>query len=152
VSLDVDVSTSGVRSPVAAARLADAARAALRAERVRNALVSVALIDRRAIARMNQTHLGHRGPTDVISFSFARASARDPVIGDVYIAPDVARDNAAARGVSVREEMLRLVVHGTLHVLGHDHPEGPTRERSPMWRKQERIVRRLTAQAAERSR
>jgi probable rRNA maturation factor len=152
VSLDVDVSTSGVRSPVAAARLADAARAALRAERVRNALVSVALIDRRAIARMNQRHLGHRGPTDVISFSFARASARDPVIGDVYIAPDVARENAAARGVSVREEMLRLVVHGTLHVLGHDHPEGPTRERSPMWRKQERIVRRLTAQAAERSR
>lgn len=148
----MDVSTSGVRSPVAAARLADAARAALRAERVRSALVSVALIDRRAIARMNQRHFGHRGPTDVISFSFARASARDPVIGDVYIAPDVARENAAARGVSVREEMLRLVVHGTLHVLGHDHPEGPTRERSPMWRKQERIVRRLTAQAAERAR
>jgi probable rRNA maturation factor len=150
VSLDVDVSTSGVRSPVAAARLADAARAALRAERVRNALVSVALIDRRAIARMNRRHLGHRGPTDVISFSFARASARDAVIGDVYIAPDVARENAVARGVPVREEMLRLVVHGTLHVLGHDHPEGATRERSAMWRKQERIVRRLTAKARPR--
>ena len=148
----MDVSASGVRSPVAAARLADAARAALRAERVRNALLSVALIDRRAIARMNQKHIGHRGPTDVISFSFARASARDPVIGDVYIAPDVARENATARGVSVREEMLRLVVHGTLHVLGHDHPDGATRERSAMWRKQERIVRRLTGKAGKRSR
>ena len=146
----MDVSASGVRSPVAAATLADAARAVLRSERVRSALVSVALVDRRAIARMNREHLGHAGTTDVISFSFSRASARDAVIGDIYIAPDVARENAAARGVPVREELLRLVVHGTLHVLGHDHPDGPTRERSPMWRKQERIVRRLTRKGARR--
>ena len=147
MSLDVDVSAAGVRSPVAAARLADAARAALRAEKVRNALVSVALVDRRAIARLNRVHLGHRGPTDVISFSFARASSRDAVIGDIYVAPDVARENAAARGVPLREELIRLVVHGTLHVLGHDHPEGDTRERSAMWKQQERIVRRLTRNA-----
>lgn len=141
----MDVSASGVRSPVAAVRLADAARAVLRAERVRNALVSVALVDRRAIARLNRVHLGHSGATDVISFSFDRASARDAVIGDIYIAPEVARDNAAARGVAVREELLRLVVHGTLHVLGHDHPHGRMRERSPMWRRQEALVRRLSA-------
>lgn len=144
MSLDVDVSTAGVRSPVATPRLADAARAALRAERVRNALVSVALVDRRAITRLNRVHLGHRGPTDVISFSFARASSRDAVIGDIYVAPDVARENAAARGVPLREEIIRLVVHGTLHVLGHEHPEDDTREQSRMWKRQERIVRRLT--------
>ena len=146
----MDVSASGVRSPIAAARLADAARAVLRAERVRNALLSVALVDRRAIARLNRAHLGHRGVTDVISFSFARASARDAVIGDIYIAPEVARENAAARGVPVREELLRLVVHGTLHVLGHDHPEGRMRERSAMWRRQERIVHRLSKRASAR--
>jgi len=140
----VDVSASGVRSPIAAARLAEAARAVLRAEKVRDALLSVALVDRRAIARLNRAHLGHRGATDVISFSFARPSARDAVIGDIYIAPEVARDNAAARGVPVREELLRLVVHGTLHILGHDHPVGDTRERSWMWQRQESILRRLT--------
>jgi probable rRNA maturation factor len=150
VSLDVDVSASGVRSPIAAARLADAARSALRAEKVRNALVSVALVDRRTIARLNRVHLGHRGPTDVISFSFARASERDAVIGDIYVSPDLARENAAARGVPVREELVRLVVHGTLHVLGHDHPEGPTREESSMWKRQERIVRRLTRKGGGR--
>jgi probable rRNA maturation factor len=143
VSLDVDVSTSGVRSPVAAARLADAARAVLRAEKVRNALLSVTLVDRRTIARLNRIHLGHRGATDVISFSFTRASRRDAVVGDVYIAPDVAREHAASRGLSFRQEIVRLVVHGTLHVLGHDHPEGESRERSPMWKRQERLVRRL---------
>ena len=140
----MDVSASGVRSPIAAARLAEAARAVLRAEKVRDALLSVALVDRRAIARLNRAHLGHRGATDVISFSFARPSARDAVIGDIYIAPEVARDNAAARGVHVREELLRLVVHGTLHILGHDHPVGDTRERSWMWQRQESILRRLT--------
>jgi len=143
VSLDVTVSASGVRTPVAAVRLADAARAVLRAEKVRDALVSVTLVDRRAIARLNRRHLGHRGATDVISFSFSRASAADPVVGDIYVAPEVARDNASARGVPVREELLRLVVHGTLHVLGHDHPDDATREQSAMWSRQERILRRL---------
>jgi len=146
----VDVSASGVRSPIGAARLAEAARVVLRAARVRDALISVALVDRRAVARMNRTHLGHRGATDVISFSFSRASKRDPVIGDLYIAPEVARENAAARGVPVREELLRLVVHGTLHVLGYDHPDGPTREKSAMWKRQERIVRRLSARERPR--
>jgi len=150
VSLDVDVSASGVRSPIAGARLAEAARAVLRAERVRNALVSVTLVDRGAVARMNRKHLGHRGATDVISFSFSRASRHDAVIGDVYIAPEIARENAAARGVPVREELLRLVVHGTLHLLGYDHPDGLTRERSAMWKRQERIVRRLTARERPR--
>ncbi|PYO91296.1 MAG: hypothetical protein DMD66_00070, partial [Gemmatimonadetes bacterium] len=44
----------------------------------------------------------------------------------------------------LRTELLRLAVHGTLHVLGYDHPEGPGRTRSAMWRRQERYVRRLT--------
>jgi rRNA maturation RNase YbeY len=59
----------------------------------------------------------------------------------------VARAHARARGVSVREELLRLVVHGTLHILGYDHPESEEREQSVMWRRQERVVRRLVARA-----
>jgi probable rRNA maturation factor len=45
--------------------------------------------------------------------------------------------------VPEREELARLVVHGTLHVLGWDHPETEDRTRSPMWRRQERYVDRL---------
>lgn len=149
MSLDVDVSTNGLRAPVSRPVLADAVRATLRAEGVKHALISIALLDRAAIARMNRKHLSHAGATDVISFGFARATAKDPVVGDVYIAPDVARANAKVRGVSVREELVRLVVHGTLHVLGHDHPESGDRESSDMWRRQETIVRRQMARMAK---
>ncbi|HXT18845.1 MAG TPA: rRNA maturation RNase YbeY [Gemmatimonadaceae bacterium] len=145
MSLDVDVTTNGIRTSVGRVGLADAARAALRAERIGNALLSVTLLDRAGIARMNRRHLDHAGATDVISFGFARATPRDPVIGDIYICPDIARANAKERGVSPREELVRLVVHGTLHVLGYDHPESDDRERSEMWRRQERVVRRLAA-------
>lgn len=143
MSLDVDVATNGVRSPLSRRAVADAARATLRGERVRNALLSITLLDRAAIARLNRRHLGHPGDTDVISFAFTRPSATDPVVGDVYIAPEVGRRNALARRRPIREELTRLVVHGTLHVLGYDHPDGDDREHSDMWKRQELIVRRL---------
>jgi len=142
MSLDVDVTTDGVRSALGRAAIADVARSALRAERVGHALLSITLVSKGAIARLNAKYLGHRGPTDVISFGFRRAADGDPVVGDIYVAPEVARQNARAAGVAVREEIARLVVHGTLHVLGYDHPESDGRETSAMWRRQERIVRR----------
>lgn len=146
MSLAVDIALSGVRVPVSRARLTDVARAAVRADGVRDALISITFVDTREITRLNREHLDHRGPTDVISFGFARASSADPVVGDIYIAPDVARAHARDRGISVREEIIRLVVHGVLHVLGHEHPEDESRERSPMWQRQERLVRRLASQ------
>jgi probable rRNA maturation factor len=144
MSLLVDVSADGVRSPISAARARHAVTMVLGAERVRNALVSVAFVTRRKIAALNRKHVGHAGPTDVISFGLTRRRG-DPVIGDIYIAPEVAREHALARRVGVREEMLRVLVHGALHVLGYDHPDGDdaVRARSAMWRRQERLVRRL---------
>jgi probable rRNA maturation factor len=143
MSLDVDVTTNGVRLPVSRTRISEIAQSVLRGERVRNALVSITLLDPRAIARLNATHLGHRGPTDVISFGFTRATPADPVIGDIYICPSVGRENARMRHEPVRRELTRLVVHGVLHILGYDHPENGSRERSPMWARQEELVARL---------
>ena len=151
MSLAVAVAAEGVRVPVARDRVAEAARAVLRAERVRDAMLSVAFVDRRAIAALNRRHLGHAGPTDVIAFGFAPAADAGPaagVVGDIYIAPEVARENARRHGAAVREEILRLVVHATLHVLGHDHPDGEERTASPMWARQERLVARLLGRPA----
>jgi probable rRNA maturation factor len=154
VSVAVDVAAEGVRVPLALRRVAELASGVLRAERVPAAMLSIAFVTDREIARLNRAHLGHRGPTDVISFGFAptggaagarSASSRSPgpVIGDIYIAPGVARANARAHGAGVREEIARLVVHGTLHVLGYEHPTDDGRAQSAMWRRQEALLARL---------
>jgi len=147
----VDVATDGVRSPVARERVAQLARDVLRAERVRAAELSITFVDVERIAALNWTHLRHRGPTDIITFELPPAVPGAPVEGDIYIAPDVARENAARAGIGVREEIARLVVHGVLHALGHEHPEDASRTTSPMWRRQERLLDRWwSAQEAVR--
>jgi probable rRNA maturation factor len=143
----IHVAVDGVPTPLSRARAQKVVEAVLRAEKVRGALVSVAFVSDRAIATMNAKHLRHRGPTDVISFGFNRPSPKDPVVGDVYIAPAVAARNAKSRKRPVREELVRLLVHGTLHVLGYEHPEGYDRESSAMWRRQEQLVTRLARNA-----
>lgn len=150
MTLVVHVAADDVRIPVSRDRIAAIARRVLEAEGVRNALLSIAFLTDRQMAVLNKRHLGRRGPTDVIAFGFVRPDESSPVIGDIYIAPGVARANALAHGVGVREELARLVVHGTLHVLGHDHPDGEDRTDSPMWRRQERLLARALAAPAPR--
>jgi probable rRNA maturation factor len=147
VSRSVDVTADGVRVAVARRRVASLADRVLRAEGVRHAMLSIAFVSDREMAALNRRHLHHRGPTDVISFGFAPGAKNGPVVGDVYIAPAVARRNARAHGRGVREETMRLVVHGVLHVLGYDHPADDTRYDSAMWRRQERLLRSALAAA-----
>ena len=143
----VQVATEQVRIPVGRGRVERVVVSVLRAERVREAEVSVTFVTNRRMAALNRRHLGHAGATDVISFGFAPVAAGAPVTGDIYIAPAVARRNARAHGAGIREELLRLVVHGTLHVLGHDHPIDDARTTSPMWRRQERLLLRTLRSA-----
>lgn len=125
---------------MSSARVAATAKAVLRAEGVSDALLSITFLSAREMASLNRRHLKHRGPTDVISFAFDRAASPRAVVGDIYICPDIARMNAARARIGVREEIARLVVHGTLHVLGYDHPVGEDRETSRMWQRQENLL------------
>ncbi len=104
----------------------------------RQALVSITFLGRDAMRKLNAEHKGHDRPTDVLSFALAHPAGR--TVGDVYVCPWVARREALNRGIPFRQELVRLVVHGTLHVLGRDHPEGARRTASAMWRRQERYV------------
>jgi probable rRNA maturation factor len=114
--------------------------AVLEAER-RPASISLTFLGRDAMRRMNREYKGHDRPTDVLSFAL---SAPDGLaVGDVYLCAWMARREAKLRRIPVRQELVRLVVHGTLHALGYEHPEGEARERSAMWRRQERYVEAL---------
>ena len=94
--------------------------------------IDVTLVSGVAMRRINRRATGRRGVTDVIAYSLPQPDGS--LLGDVYICPEVAGSD---------EELVRLAVHGTLHVLGYDHPEGSGRTRSRMWRLQERYVQRL---------
>jgi len=138
----VSVQADGVRVPVAADRLVELSRNVLRALKVPRCMISVTFVASRASAALNRQHLGHRGPTDVITFALG-ADPAGTVIADIYICLDVARLQAKEFGVGIREEIARLVVHGMLHACGWEHPEGAERMTSPMWRRQEQLLHRF---------
>lgn len=139
------VSVSGVRLGVAQHLVRRSVRAVLDGEGAGPASVSVAFVSGQRMRGLNRRHFGRDRSTDVIAFGL-RHDGR--TVGDIYVSPTAARRGARTAGVPVREEIVRLVVHGTLHALGHDHPDGPRRTRSLMWQRQERYVRRVLAGAA----
>jgi probable rRNA maturation factor len=118
-------------------------------ERAPRTRVELTLLDAPAMRRLNRRALGRRALTDVIAFALPQADGS--LLGDVYVCPAAAAQFLERQRNGVRrdhvanlaEELIRLVVHGTLHVLGYDHSDGPGRMRSAMWRTQERYVRRL---------
>lgn len=134
----IDVDTGRQRLSLATDSVRALAGFVLERERVPSALLSIAFVSRRTIASLNRRHLGHRGGTDVITFVLDRPTPSNPIVGDIYVAPEVVREQAKRWRRPVREELARVVVHGVLHAIGHDHPEDDGRERSVMWKRQER--------------
>lgn len=118
----------------------DAVRLVLRSEH-RTATVAVTFLNPRRMRQLNAEYKHHDCPTDVLSFALPLPDGT--LAGDIYVCPWVAAREAHSRGISVREELVRLVVHGALHVLGYDHPDGDSRTVSDMWRRQERYVKGL---------
>jgi probable rRNA maturation factor len=91
-----------------------------------DAELSVALADDEEIAALNARFRDKPGPTDVLSFSLlegAHAARRGALLGDVVMGVEVAARQAARGGRSLDEELARLLIHGVLHLLGHDHEQ-----------------------------
>lgn len=82
-------------------------------------LVSVALTDDDTVADLNLRFRGKPGPTNVLSFP-APESAQ-PFLGDVILAFGVCAREAAEQRKSLSAHLQHLVVHGVLHLQGHDH-------------------------------
>lgn len=146
------------------APLAELLRAVLHGEGVPpTAEVNLLLVDEATIAEMNEAHLGGRGPTDVLSFPIdgptlglgPDGSGPGPtppehvLVGDVVVCPEVAQRNAEQHGTSLHDELRLLVVHGGLHLLGHDHTNHAGAE--AMRQREQRYAGRAgaTAPAAE---
>jgi len=114
--------------------VADVRRAAARL--LRGKSVSIAFVTDAAIRKINRRFLGHDYATDVISFPLG-----SDLLGELVISAPYARAEARRRRISEREELLRYVVHGILHLLGYD--DRTPAEKRRMWARQERELRRV---------
>jgi len=105
--------------------------------------LTIVLADDARLQELNRDYLGIDAPTDVYSFP---ASETDPetgarYIGDILISIPRAESQAAAAGHPLESEVQLLVVHGVLHLLGHDHAEPEEKRR--MWQAQAEILESL---------
>ena len=107
-------------------RLRARAEAVLRALDREEAELSVALLDDPEMAALNAEYRGAERPTDVLSFSLTEGEHtgfRGGLLGDVVIGLAVAERQAREQRVPLDDELARLLIHGVLHLLGHDHEE-----------------------------
>jgi probable rRNA maturation factor len=108
--------------------------------------LSVVLTGDSEIAELNQKYLNREGPTNVIAFpqqEGALAGLTPGLMGDVVVSLDTARREADGNGLDADEHLVRLLIHGVLHLLGHDH-EHDEEEAKAM----EELTEKLLAQSA----
>jgi probable rRNA maturation factor len=105
--------------------------------------ISLTLVNDAAIRELNRAHRGKDAATDVLSFPLDPEDGSDDgdperLLGDVVISIDTARRQAADYDARLQAEIYRLLIHGLLHVLGHDHEEPD--ERTVMTREERRLA------------
>lgn len=105
--------------------------------------LTVVLTDDKRIQGLNRDYLGIDAPTDVLSFPASQIDPEtgSPYLGDILISLPYAAKSAERAGHPLEAEVQLLVVHGVLHLLGHDHAK--VREKARMWKAQAEILQTL---------
>lgn len=103
--------------------------------------VAIAFVSDAEIARLNKTYRRKNKPTDVLSFpaQSAKRPSKNEFLGDIAIAPSVARRYARRNGRALQSEICVLILHGILHLLGYDHET----DRGQMDRIEHKLRRKL---------
>jgi probable rRNA maturation factor len=99
--------------------------------------IGVHFVSSRRMAKLNERHLMHEGPTDILTFNYGGETRN----GELFICPKVSAENAVRHRVSLGRELSRYLIHGLLHMAGHDDKQAPDRRR--MKRAENRLLRRL---------
>jgi probable rRNA maturation factor len=115
--------------------------AALSLHGCQGAGISIALVDDAEIARLNEKYLKHEGPTDVLSFDLDGDSLAGRVDGEIVASVETARRVAEERGGDATTELLLYLIHGTLHLLGHD--DATSEEAATMHAKEDEVLQAI---------
>lgn len=131
--------------PEALALLETAVITTLQQQKADSGELTLFLTGNKRIQQLNLDYLGHDKPTDVLSFPAGAPmpgmAGMTPYLGDVIIALPYAAQQATAAGHETDAELQLLAVHGTLHLLGHDHANPD--EKAAMWQAQTAVLSQL---------
>ena len=122
------------------ARMRETVRTVLEGEEVADYEISLAFVDNPTIHRLNQRYLQHDEPTDVLSFPLGEAKA-SKLSGELVLGVEVAVEQAGARGHDVQAELMLYVIHGLLHLCGHDDHDDA--DRAAMRQRERYYLRQL---------
>lgn len=136
MSFEIDVSSSEVFSDIDTAAIQAAVEHGLQVEGVESAVLSVTIVDNATIHRLNNEHLQHDYPTDVISFQLdwmcadatlqarsqlSHGRSRDASLeGEIVVSCEYAAEMAVQCGWSTQDELTLYAIHGMLHICGYD--------------------------------
>ncbi|MEO0602861.1 MAG: rRNA maturation RNase YbeY [Myxococcota bacterium] len=137
MSAEVRIEAGGLEESVVSA-MADAILAALE---LSDAELSVLLTSDAHIAELNASWRGVEGPTDVLSFPQEAVPGGPRLLGDVVVGMETASRQAAEQGHDLATELRVLLVHGVLHLLGHDHETDD--ERAAMTKAEQEVLARV---------
>ncbi|HXC53468.1 MAG TPA: rRNA maturation RNase YbeY [Candidatus Limnocylindrales bacterium] len=144
--MPIDIVDETGRETVLAETAAAAAEAILAIVGRPDCELSIVLVGDDRMRELNHEWRGKDSPTDVLSFPQLDANAFGPsatMLGDVVISLDTLRRQAADGGWTDPEELTRLLLHGVLHLLGHDHEDDV--DARVMLAEEARVVRELAA-------
>jgi len=113
----VDIVNAHPRFRVRGALAIRYVRGVLRRARPSRGMITVVFVDDRTSRRLNRRYLAHDRPTDVIAFPLGEEPNLE---GEIYVNLDKARRQARTYHVTTANEIARLIIHGTLHLLGYD--------------------------------
>lgn len=106
-----------------------------------SAEITLVLCDNNFIGDLNYKYRGIDGPTDVLSFHMnENCEIIDPLLGDIVISVDMAKENCLLSGLTLNEEIIYLFAHGLLHLIGYDHESSMACEEK-MYNIQDRIIK-----------
>lgn len=108
--------------------------------------IAVHFVSAADIARLNETFLRHRGPTDVLAFDYRveQASSLPSPEAELFLCPDEAVLQARRFRTTWQNELTRYAIHGLLHLCGYDDKGSLARRR--MKREEDRLLRRISGE------
>jgi probable rRNA maturation factor len=128
LSFTIDINSDDQPHQANRARLKKAVRLVLQDAGIQSAEISIAIVADQRMQSLNRQYLQHDYPTDVLSFVLDHNHEKKTLDGEIIVSAEYATREAATYGWTTDDELLLYVLHGALHLVGHDDttPDGKT--------------------------